>query len=135
MYLYNVSGLDAESIYMRIFKEDKVHPSAGMIYEIPFLKSPVQEDKDRLKAVILPSWNERAGYYEIKLYYGKQELQTDGNIVFCLKRKSIPEIKKGISIVDLETNRKIKEISFIDPSGQKTDYSAILSWARAAGYR
>ncbi|MCK4803045.1 MAG: hypothetical protein KAT88_00740 [Spirochaetes bacterium] len=130
VYLYNIPGLDTGSLYMRIFKEGKVHPSAGMVYDIPFLKSSVQGDKDRFKAVYLPSWNEGAGYYEIKLYYGEKELRTDGKIVFCLKRKPLPEIKKGISIVDLETNRRIKERSFTDPSGRKTDYSAILKWAK-----
>lgn len=38
VYLYNIPDLDTESLYMRIYKEGKVHLSAGMIRDIPFLK-------------------------------------------------------------------------------------------------
>jgi hypothetical protein len=112
---------------MRVYKEGKVHPSFGMVSDIPFL--PVPGNENILKAVYLPDWNERAGYYEIKLFYMGKQLGTNSRIIFSLNRRALPEIDRGISVVDLETNNRIKTRNFTDPSGLKTDYSAIISWA------
>jgi hypothetical protein len=128
VHFYNINKLDADSLYMRVYKNGKVHLSLGMVYDIPFIRD--QESDNTLKAVYLPDWNERAGYYEIKLFYRDVQLETDSKIIFSLKRRNLPEIKKGISIVDLETNSSIKTRKFTGPSGLKTDYSAIINWAK-----
>ncbi len=128
VHFYNINNLDADSLYMRVYKNGKVYLSFGMVADIPFLQD--QENENILKAVYLPDWNESAGYYEIKLFYRGKRLETDGKIIFSLKRRVLPEIKKGISIVDLETNNSIKNKKFTGPSGLETDYSAIISWAK-----
>jgi hypothetical protein len=53
----------------------------------------------------------------------------DEAITFKLKRRPLPQIRAGISIVDLEMNKSIKDMHFFDPEGRETDYRAILEWA------
>ncbi len=64
VHFYYINNLDADSLYMRVYKKGKVHLSFGMVADIPFMQD--QENDNTLKAVYLPDWNERAGYYEIK---------------------------------------------------------------------
>lgn len=130
VYLYEVSDLNVEYLSMRIFKNDVIHHSVGSVFNISFFQDSSPESQSRLKAVYLPDWNEKEGSYEIKLYYGEKQLESDEKIIFTLKRRPLPFVKKGISIVDLEMNDSIKNRTFKNPAGLTSDYPAILEWAQ-----
>jgi hypothetical protein len=111
---------------MRIYRDDRMFASAGKIFDIPFL----QDTERRLKAVYLPDWNEREGFFEVQLFYGDKQLITEDKMRFALKRRPLAAMKDGLMVVDLETNRSVRDTAFTNPEGKKTDYSALLQWAQ-----
>jgi hypothetical protein len=125
VFLVDVGRFDGGSFSMQVVRDGRIYPSAGMEQVIPF-----RLDNTALRAVYLPGWNQSSGTHEIELYYDEQRLLTDAPITFELLRRPLPDIEQGISIVDLEMNQSIRERSFVDPAGRRTDYSAILEWAR-----
>ncbi len=125
VFLYGVDDIESDNFHIQVIHEGKVYPSAGIEYKIPFVRYDLF-----YRAVWLPGWNEKEGEYAIQIYFGEMLLKTDEEITFILKRRPLPQIKEGLSIVDLEMNKSIKEMHFFDPEGRKTDYRAILEWAQ-----
>jgi hypothetical protein len=125
VYLSGVEGLDYGLLYIEVIKEGKVYPSLGLEQRTPFFMK-----NNMLKAVYLPDWNQVEGDYEIAVYYGEHRLDTNAPLTFSLLRKPIPESESGLSIVDLEMNRSITGRKYINPDGTRSDYKAILEWAR-----
>jgi hypothetical protein len=123
--LYGIDENSSDVFHIQVVLGDKVSPSAGMEYRVPFVRYD-----HVFRAVWLPGWNEKEGEYEIHIYLGELRLKTDEEITFMLKRRLLPQKREGLSVVDLEMNRSIKDMQFYDPEGRKTDYRAILDWAR-----
>jgi len=124
VFLAGIDNLDEELLYIQVIKDGRVYPSVGMEKRVPFRKKD-----DLLSAVYLPGWNQGEGEYEIEVYYGGHRLDTNAPFTFTLLRRPVPVIEPGLSIVDLEMNRSITERNFVNPDGERNDYSAILEWA------
>ena len=125
VFLAGVDRLDASKFSIRVVRDGRVYPSAGLEKSVTFTRWD-----SSFRAVYLPGWNQRDGEFEIEFYYDGNLLRTDAPVTFKLLRRPLPEIEQGISIADLEMNKSIREQSFIDPFGMRSDYSAILEWAR-----
>lgn len=125
VYLYNVQKMVPEKFYLKVYKNGIEYPSLGKISNIPFRK-----DGNRLKSVYLPGWNQQDGTYQVKVYYSGNLLRTKQKLEFCIKRRKVPQIEKGISVVNLEMNQSIKNATFFGPDGYKKASKAVLEWAR-----
>jgi hypothetical protein len=125
VFLSGIDGLPGERFTMKVSRDGRLYPSVGMEQDISFT-----ELNTSLRAVYLPAWNQQEGLYKIELLYNGNPLRTNAPITFRLLRRPVPKIDDGLSIVDLEMNKSIRTQSYVDPSGRRTDYSAILEWAR-----
>jgi hypothetical protein len=125
VFLSGIGRFPGKGFSMRVSRGDQIYPSLGMERDIPFT-----ELNTSLRAVYLPAWNQEEGVYRIELFFNGSPLRTNAPITFKLLRKQVPEVREGLSIVDLEMNQGIHTKSYVDPFGRRTDYSAILEWAR-----
>ncbi|HUT65178.1 MAG TPA: hypothetical protein VMZ05_03405 [Spirochaetota bacterium] len=125
--------LDPEALTMRVYRDGMVCPLLGLTADIPFLEETGKNDVYRYRAVYLPSWNEPEGEHEVRLYYGDKGVVTKQSLSFVLERRPLSPIKQGLSIVDLEMYKSIKAQTCTGPYGNRTDYRAILEWARFMG--
>ncbi len=130
VYLYDISELNGDLFFMRVIRDGSVQPSAGGIVDNPFFPAKDQNGQSCYKAVYLPDWNEEEGQYEIQLYYSNRLCAFYDPVTFTLMRRVPPSIKKGFSVVDLEMNGSIRERTFENPDRARTDYRALLEWAK-----
>jgi len=123
--LDGIDGLDPDLFYMEVSHNGAGCLSFGMTYKIPFL-----ERNSVMQAVYLPAWNEGEGELEINFFYAGRKIRTDAPVKFELKRRPVLPPEKMFSIVDLEMNKSVADKSFIDSCSRRTDYTAVLDWAR-----
>jgi hypothetical protein len=124
VFLSGIEDLDTKLLHLEVSKGGRLYPSVGMEPKVPFV-----EKEDMLRAVYLPGWNQEEGEYEINIYYGDHRLAINAPLSFTLLRRPVPSLEPGLSIVDLEMNRRITEKKYMNPDGKGNDYSAILEWA------
>lgn len=117
--------LDPELLTMQVMRGGNALKSYGRLREIPF-----RREGDLLRAVYLPGWNEREGALEIGLFYDGTRLRTTGNLEATLKRRAVSPPDGFLSVVDLEMNSSIRTRSMVNPEGVRSDYTALLEWAR-----